>query len=138
MGTLDSWDVARTAAHTQLAIIDGHVAGFTDLDDHGYIHTLFVDPDFGRHGVASALLTSMVALARQRRPTGSDHLCQPDIPTSVRKAWVRDHGRTRLRRGRWRGQDVRDALCPRRHHPALGAGGVISVAEDTRFELVRA
>jgi putative acetyltransferase len=66
MGTLDSWDVARTPAHTELAIIDGHVAGFTDLDDHGYIHTLFVDPDFGRHGVASALLTSMVALARQR------------------------------------------------------------------------
>ena len=27
---------------------------------------LFVDPDFGRHGVASALLTSVVALARQR------------------------------------------------------------------------
>jgi putative acetyltransferase len=27
---------------------------------------LFVDPDFGRHGVASALLASVVALARQR------------------------------------------------------------------------
>jgi hypothetical protein len=26
---------ARAAAHTQLAIIDDHVAGFTDLDDHG-------------------------------------------------------------------------------------------------------
>jgi GNAT superfamily N-acetyltransferase len=47
-------------------IIDGHVAGFTDLDDHGYIDMLFVDPDFGRHGVASALLASVVALARQR------------------------------------------------------------------------
>jgi putative acetyltransferase len=42
------------------------VAGFTDLDDHGYIDMLFVDPDFGRHGVASALLASVVALARQR------------------------------------------------------------------------
>ena len=30
-GDLDSWDVARTAAHTQLAIIDGHVAGFHRL-----------------------------------------------------------------------------------------------------------
>jgi putative acetyltransferase len=65
-GDLDSWAVARTAAHTQLAIIDGHVAGFTDLDDRGYIHMLFVDPDFGRQGIASALLASMVALARQR------------------------------------------------------------------------
>ena len=39
---------------------------FTDLDDHGYIDMLFVDPDFGRHGVASELLASVVALARQR------------------------------------------------------------------------
>jgi putative acetyltransferase len=60
-GDLDSWAAARAAAHTQLAIIDGHVAGFTDLDDHGYIDMLFVDPDFGRHGVASALLASVVA-----------------------------------------------------------------------------
>jgi putative acetyltransferase len=65
-GDLDSWAAARAAAHTQLAIIDGHVAGFTDLDDHGYIDMLSVDPDFGRHGVASALLASVVALARQR------------------------------------------------------------------------
>ena len=43
-GDLDSWAAARAAAHTQLAIIDGHVAGFTDLDDHGYIDMLFVDP----------------------------------------------------------------------------------------------
>ena len=65
-GDLDSWAAARAAAHTQLAIIDGHVAGFIDLDDHGYIDMLFVDPDYGRQGVASALLASVVALARQR------------------------------------------------------------------------
>ena len=65
-GDLESWAAARAAAHTHLAIIDGHVAGFTDLDDHGYIDMLFVDPDFGRQGIASALLASMVALARQR------------------------------------------------------------------------
>ena len=58
--------MARSAAHTQLAIIDGQVAGFTDMDDHGYIDMLFVDPDFGRQGIASALVASMVALARQR------------------------------------------------------------------------
>jgi putative acetyltransferase len=65
-GDLDSWAAARSAAHTQLAVIDGHVAGFTDLDDHGYIDMLFVDPDFGRQGIGSALLGSMVDLARQR------------------------------------------------------------------------
>ena len=43
-GNLDSWAAARAAAHTQLAMIDGHVAGFTDLDDHGYIDMFFVIP----------------------------------------------------------------------------------------------
>ena len=33
---------------------------------HRWPRVLFVDPDFGRHGVASALLASVVALARQR------------------------------------------------------------------------
>jgi GNAT superfamily N-acetyltransferase len=47
-------------------IVDNHVAGFVDLDDNGYIHMMFVDPDFGRRGVASALLASVVALARER------------------------------------------------------------------------
>ena len=65
-GDLDSWAAARAAPNTQLAIIDGQVVGFTDLDDHGYIDMLFVDPDFGRQGIGSALLESVVALARDR------------------------------------------------------------------------
>ena len=65
-GDLNSWAAARAAAHTQLAVIDGQVAGFTDLDDHGHIDMLFVDPDFGRQGIGSALVASMIALARQR------------------------------------------------------------------------
>ena len=64
-GDLASWAAARAAARTHLAIVDGHVAGFIDLNDDGYIDMLFVDPEFGRQGVASALLASVVALARQ-------------------------------------------------------------------------
>ena len=65
-GDLDSWAAARGAADTQLAVIDGQVVGFTDLDDHGYVDMLFVDPDYGRQGIASALLASVIAVARQR------------------------------------------------------------------------
>ena len=65
-GDLGSWAAARAASHTLLGIIDGHVAGFTDLNDEGYIDMLFVDPRFGRRGVASTLLTSVVALALQQ------------------------------------------------------------------------
>lgn len=63
---LDSWSAARAAAETHVAVVDGHIAGFVDLDDKGHIDMLFVDPDFGRQGVASALLAHVVALARQR------------------------------------------------------------------------
>jgi GNAT superfamily N-acetyltransferase len=54
-GDLDSWAAARAAA-------PGSPTWMTTA-----ISTcLFVDPDFGRHWVASALLASVVAVARQR------------------------------------------------------------------------
>jgi putative acetyltransferase len=65
-GDSDSWAAARAAAGTTLAIVDGRVVGFIDLDDAGYIDMLFVDPDFGRRGVASTLLASVIGLARRR------------------------------------------------------------------------
>ena len=49
-----------------MAITDGRVVGFTDLDDDGYVDMLFVDPDFGRQGVATSMLAATIALARQR------------------------------------------------------------------------
>ena len=65
-GDLNSWAAARASAHTYLAIIEDQVAGFIDVDDSGYIDMLFVNPDFGRHGVASALLAHVIALGRAR------------------------------------------------------------------------
>ena len=50
-----------------MEIIDGRVVGFTDLDDDGYVDMLFVDPNFGRQGVATSMLAATIALARQRR-----------------------------------------------------------------------
>jgi putative acetyltransferase len=64
--SIGAWAKSRGAAHTRLAIIDGHVAGFTDLAEDGHIDMLFVDPDFGRQGVATTLLAATMALARQR------------------------------------------------------------------------
>ena len=65
-GDLSSWAAARAAAHTYLAIIGDRVVGFTDVDDSGHIDMLFVDPDFGRRGVGSALLAHVIALGRAR------------------------------------------------------------------------
>ena len=36
-GDLAAWAASRAAAHTQVAIIDGRLVGFTDLDDDGYV-----------------------------------------------------------------------------------------------------
>jgi hypothetical protein len=81
-GDLDSWAAARAAAHTQLAIIDGHVAGFTDLDDHGYIDMLFVDISAGM-GSRRRFSHRWCRPRPTARPTSADHLCQADIPASV-------------------------------------------------------
>lgn len=50
------WAEARRSANTRVALCDGRVVGFTDVDPVGYIDMLFVDPDAARRGVASALL----------------------------------------------------------------------------------
>ncbi len=63
---LDAWAASRAAAHTHVAVIDGRVVGFTDLDDNGHIDMMFVDPDFGRQGVATTLLAATMTRARQR------------------------------------------------------------------------
>lgn len=52
----ETWNAARAARTTMVALVDGNVAGFTDIDAAGHIHMLFVDPRHGRRGVATALL----------------------------------------------------------------------------------
>ncbi|GAA4909269.1 putative acetyltransferase [Stackebrandtia albiflava] len=57
------WGRRRAATHTLVAEVDGRVAGFTDVDDHGLVDMMFVDPGHARSGVATALLAAVVAHA---------------------------------------------------------------------------
>jgi putative acetyltransferase len=52
----ESWGARRSARATVVADVDGRVVGFTDVDATGYLDMLYVDPDAGRRGVATALL----------------------------------------------------------------------------------
>jgi tetratricopeptide (TPR) repeat protein len=52
----DAWAARRAAARTRVAVRDGAVVGFTDVDAAGYVDMLFVDPGAARQGVARALL----------------------------------------------------------------------------------
>ncbi|WP_171905274.1 GNAT family N-acetyltransferase [Cellulosimicrobium cellulans] len=61
---LEQWGAERRRVRTFVAEVGGVVAGFTDLDDDGYVDRLFVDPDHGRRGVARALLAAVLAAAR--------------------------------------------------------------------------
>ena len=51
-----AWHEARILANTCVAIIDGQVDGFIDVDDIGHIDMLFVEPTRARSGIAAALL----------------------------------------------------------------------------------
>lgn len=57
------WNDDRLRVRTVVAELDGLVAGFSDLDAHGYIDRLFVDPAAGRRGVGGALLAHLVGVA---------------------------------------------------------------------------
>ena len=61
---LAHWDARRVAAHTFVAVVGGHVAGFVDFLDDGLLDMLFVHPDHGRTGVARALVATVRQEAR--------------------------------------------------------------------------
>lgn len=47
-----------------VALIDGQLAGFADLQPSGYIDMFFVSPHFARRGVATALMAHLLLSAR--------------------------------------------------------------------------
>ena len=61
-----TWGCRRAKTTTWVAERHGQLVGFSDIDDEGYIDMMFVDPDAGRLGVASALLEQLLMLAKSR------------------------------------------------------------------------
>lgn len=64
--SLAEWHEGRAAVQTYVAELDGRVVGFTDIDGNGYVDRLFVHPEAGRRGVASALLARVVHQGRRQ------------------------------------------------------------------------
>jgi len=62
----ESWERRRASVETWVAERDGQLVGFSDLNHEGNIDMMFVDPDAGRTGVASALLAHLKSLAKSR------------------------------------------------------------------------
>jgi putative acetyltransferase len=58
------WTARLDRRPTFVAVRNGAIAGFSDLEADGRIDMMFVHPDHQRRGVASALLGHVEALAR--------------------------------------------------------------------------
>ena len=56
----------RGSALTLIALVDGAPAGFANLKGADAIDMLYVDPEFARRGVGTALLDALVRLAAAR------------------------------------------------------------------------
>lgn len=61
---ISTWNAAMQARNSYVATVDGESAGFSDVDAHGYIDMMFVDPRFLRLGVAKQLLAHVEAHTR--------------------------------------------------------------------------
>lgn len=51
-----AWHEARLLANTCVAVIEGQVAGFIDIDESGHIDMMFVEPTRAHSSIATALL----------------------------------------------------------------------------------
>lgn len=56
---LSKWNASFLEHRTLVAVVDGKIAGFGDMDERGYLDRLYVGKDFQRRGVASALCAAL-------------------------------------------------------------------------------
>jgi putative acetyltransferase len=54
---LDGWSRKQASRNAVVAEVSGELAGFSDVDPHGYIDMMFVAPEHARTGVATSLMS---------------------------------------------------------------------------------
>ncbi|MDR5838407.1 GNAT family N-acetyltransferase [Caballeronia sp. LZ034LL] len=62
----DEWELARISRPTWVALLDGDIAGFTDLEENGLVDMMFVHPKYQRKSVGTSLLARIEAEAGER------------------------------------------------------------------------
>lgn len=60
---LQAWDRSLSEHYTVVAVEDGVIAGFGDIDRTGYLDRLFVHKDYQGRGIATALCDALEAAA---------------------------------------------------------------------------
>lgn len=64
-----AWLNKRASRPTWIAEADGHIAGFTDMEDNGHIDMMYVHPAYQGQGVASTLLETVETAAAKANLT---------------------------------------------------------------------
>lgn len=59
----DAWTRSLGSGTVLVAEVAGRLAGFAKLDESGSVDLLFVDPEYERQGVASSLMSALLAKA---------------------------------------------------------------------------
>lgn len=60
-GTVDlvAWNRSFVEHDTLVAVLDGQIVGFADMDATGYLDRLYIHKDYQRKGIASALVQAL-------------------------------------------------------------------------------
>lgn len=74
---LAAWDRSFRAHDTVVAVEDGTVIGFGDLDNTGYLDRLFVRKNYQRQGVATAICDRLEQAAGQTITTHASITARP-------------------------------------------------------------
>lgn len=86
---LETWHAAMLVRGSFVATIEGQLAGFSDVNQDGYLDMMFVAPRFLRRGVARQLVKHAEALAR----SAGTHELSADVSITARPFFER-HGFT--------------------------------------------
>lgn len=66
---LKEWDRSFQEHYTLVAVCDGEIVGFADMDDTGYLDRLYVHKDQQRKGIAAALCDRLESLVNTGKIT---------------------------------------------------------------------
>lgn len=61
---LEAWNNSFIEHNTLVAVVDGEITGFADMDNTGYLDRLYVHKDYQRMGIATALVKELERYAR--------------------------------------------------------------------------
>ena len=60
---LQAWDKSFRAHRTIIAVVNGEIVGFADMDETGYLDRLYVHKDYQGQGIASAICDELERFA---------------------------------------------------------------------------